>query len=53
MYWIVRMDLEGGYEVLYTSDDTWATWPVGCPDDRRVAFGTLHYRTDIWMIEGF
>jgi Tol biopolymer transport system component len=52
-FWIVRMDLEGGYEVLYESEETWAFKPVPSPDDRLVVFHTTRPWADIWMIEGF
>jgi hypothetical protein len=52
-FWIVRMDLEGGYEVLYESEETWVFSPVPSPDDRSVVFHTTRPSRDIWMIEDF
>jgi hypothetical protein len=53
-YWVVRLDLEGGFEFLWKSENAWACWPVPSPDDRSVVFQTLGWEsTDIWMIEGF
>ena len=52
-YWIVKMDLDGNYELLYESADTWAWLPIPSPDERRVAFATMRVDEDVWMIEGF
>lgn len=52
-FWIVRLDLVGGYEVLYESADDWAWLPVPSPDERSVVFHMTRFGADIWMIEGF
>jgi hypothetical protein len=52
-FWIVRLGLEGGYEVLYESEEIWPSWPVPSPDDRSLVFHTTRLWGDIWMIEGF
>jgi hypothetical protein len=52
-FWIVRMDLEGDYEVLYESEDAWGWLPVPSPDEQRVMFHTTRFWADIWMIEDF
>jgi hypothetical protein len=52
-YWVGRLNLEGGFEMLWASNDIWAGWPVPSPDDRSVIFHALRWETDFWMIEGF
>jgi Tol biopolymer transport system component len=52
-YWVGRLDLEGGAEFLWGSNDMWAGMPVPSPDGNSVIFHGLRWETDIWMIEGF
>jgi Tol biopolymer transport system component len=52
-YWVISLDLEGNYEILWESEDVWATRPVPSPDGRHVVFHTLDFDKDIWMIEDF
>jgi Tol biopolymer transport system component len=53
MYWVVSLDLEGNFEILWKSEDTWAHRPVPSPDDRSLVFHTTRMWGDIWMIEDF
>jgi Tol biopolymer transport system component len=52
-FWIARLDLQGGCELLHESRETWFGWPVPSPDDGSVAYQAVTYRPDVWMIEGF
>ncbi len=52
-YWVGRFDLEGSSEILWGSNDMWASMPIPSPDGSSVIFHGLRWETDIWMIEGF
>jgi len=52
-YWVGRLDLEGSFEILWGSNDMWASLPIPSPDGASVIFHGLRWETDIWMIEGF
>jgi hypothetical protein len=52
-YWVASLDLEGHFEILWESENTWANRAVPSRDDRSLASQTVRCRGDIWMIEGF
>jgi eukaryotic-like serine/threonine-protein kinase len=54
IYSVWRLSLDGGFrENLWQSDDTWPSHVRPSPDGRHVAFNTLAWENDVWMIDGF
>ena len=50
---LLRVDLDGQVHVLREKANEWHTRPVASPDGRRLAFATMPFHGNVWMIEDF
>jgi Tol biopolymer transport system component len=48
---ILRVDLDGQVHVLRGKTNEWHIMPVASPDGRRLAFATMPFHGNVWMIE--
>jgi hypothetical protein len=53
VFWLRRLDLDGGSRHLWGSYDAWPSHPVPSPDGTRIAFRAWRSPADVWMIEDF
>ena len=50
---ILHVDLDGQVHVLRGKTNEWHVRPVASPDGRRLAFATMPFHGNVWMIEDF
>jgi predicted Ser/Thr protein kinase len=51
VYAMIRMHIDGRYELVHTEANRWINRPHLTGDGRRIAFGTWPFGGDVWMIE--
>jgi Tol biopolymer transport system component len=50
-YWIVRLDPNGDQRLIWKSDDTWAGSLAISPDGATLAFTSLRFSSELWILE--
>ena len=50
---LLRVALDGQVHVLREKANEWHIYPVASPDGRRLAFATMPFHGNVWMIEDF
>jgi WD40 repeat protein len=51
MYGIASVDLNGQGALLPTAHDAWLTMPRVSPDGRHLAFTSMSFDSDVWLLE--
>ncbi len=50
---LLRVGLDGQVHVLREKANEWHIKPAASPDGRRLAFATMPFHGNVWMIEDF
>ena len=50
---LLRVDLDGEVHVLRQRPNEWHVYPVASPDGRYLAFASMPFHGNAWLIEGF